>query len=69
MATPPNDRNTSEAFTEFEAQLDEIRRHKWIESQRSGEDIGFERALTEWVCTHGQDWRDSKKKAQKKAGK
>jgi len=64
MASPTtNERNGgSDAYSEFEAQLDEIRKHKWIESQHIGEDIGFERALTEWVCTHGQDWRDDKDK-------
>ena len=25
--------------------IDEINRHKWIESEKSGRDIGFERAV------------------------
>ena len=68
MATPSSERNTSEAYNEFQAQLDEIRKHKWIESQQSGIDIGFERALTEWMSTHGQCWRDGKR-TEKKNGK
>lgn len=44
----------------FLAEREEILRHKWIESERLGEDIGFERALTEWTLEHRATWRTEK---------
>lgn len=44
-------------YKEFLAEREEIRRYKWIESQREGRDIGLERALTEWVAGHREIWR------------
>lgn len=44
-------------YEEFFAELEEIRCYKWIESQKAGEDIGFERALTEWMAKHAEVWR------------
>ena len=35
----------------------EILRHKWLESEKEGHDIGFERALLEWVIDHRAEWR------------
>jgi len=49
-------------YEEFLAELDEIRRYKWIESQKAAEDIGFERALVEWVTQHRDKWRSSRQK-------
>lgn len=47
-------------YEEFLAELDEIRRYKWIESQKAGEDIGFDRALVEWVTKHRDLWREER---------
>ncbi|MBX7209331.1 MAG: DUF4032 domain-containing protein [Verrucomicrobiaceae bacterium] len=46
-----------ELYREFLAERDEILRHKWIESERLGRDIGFEQALTEWTLEHRAVWR------------
>jgi len=35
-------------------------KHKWIESQKAGHDIGFERALTDWIIKHRSKWRRSR---------
>ncbi len=35
----------SSLYAEFLAEREEILRHKWIESEKAGCDIGFERAL------------------------
>ena len=48
--------NTS-LYREFQAEKDEILRYKWIESEKAGFDIGFERALVEWITKHRADWR------------
>lgn len=47
----------SSIYREFLAERDEILRHKWIESEKSGSDIGFNRALVEWVVNHRAKWR------------
>ncbi len=39
------------------AQLEEIQKYKWIESERLGHDIGFERAMMEWNDRFGKDFR------------
>jgi hypothetical protein len=44
-------------YAEFLAEREEIRRYKWIMSEKEGHDIGFERALTEWTARHREDWR------------
>lgn len=30
-------------------ELDELLKHKWIESEKAGHDIGYDRALLDWV--------------------
>ena len=46
----------STLYQEFLAEREEILKHKWIESQKAGRDIGFEQALTDWVVRHRQSW-------------
>ena len=47
----------SSLYQEFLAERDEILRHKWIESEKKGKDIGFERALLDWIRKHRQKLR------------
>jgi len=47
----------STLYQEFLAERDEILKHKWIESEKAGHDIGFERALTDWVVRYRTGWR------------
>ena len=49
-------RNSS-LYREFQAEREEILKHKWIESEKAGYDIGFERALTDWIIKHRSKWR------------
>ena len=51
----------SNLYTEFLAERDEILRHKWIESEKAGYDIGFDKALMEWIIRYRKDWRHSRK--------
>lgn len=37
----------------------EIEKHKWIESEKRGTDIGFETALVDWMFKHRNGWSDS----------
>ena len=54
---------SSSLYREFQAERDEILKHKWIESEKAGHDIGFERALTEWIIKHRANWRKSRQAA------
>ncbi len=47
----------SSLYQEFLAEREEILKHKWIESERLGYDIGFERALLDWIRKHRDCWR------------
>jgi len=53
----------SSLYREFQAERDEILKHKWIESEKAGYDIGFERALTDWIVKHRSKWRKSRQPA------
>lgn len=52
----------SSLYQEFLAERDEILRLKWIESEQTGEDIGFERALLNWVRHHRDEWRADRRR-------
>jgi len=51
----------SSLYQEFLAEREEILRHKWLESERLGYDIGFERALLDWIRKHRESWRASRR--------
>ena len=43
-------------YKRFLAEREEILRHKWFESEKAGLDIGFEKALLDWVSKHRSNW-------------
>ena len=47
----------SSLYQQYLEERDEILRHKWLESEKEGHDIGFERALVDWVLNHRSKWR------------
>ncbi len=49
-------------YKEFLAEREEILKHKWIESEKAGSDIGFEKALLDWIVKHRSNWRDKRMK-------
>jgi hypothetical protein len=51
----------SSLYQEFLAEREEILKHKWLESEKAGFDIGFERALLDWIRKHRDKWRASRK--------
>ncbi len=53
----------SSLYREFQAEREEILKHKWIESEKAGMDIGFERALTDWIIKHRSKWRKGRQAA------
>ena len=55
-------------YREFLAEREEIMRHKWIESQKAGHDIGFEKALLDWIVNHRRGWRDWRRQVAHREG-
>ncbi len=50
----------SALYKEFLAEREEILKHKWIESEKVGHDIGFEKALLDWIVKHRETWRTNR---------
>jgi len=49
--------------------IDEINRHLWIESEKAGYDIGFDRAAEDWLMRFSSAWMNyhlPKNKSKKK---
>lgn len=38
----------------------EISKHKWLESEKKGSDVGFDRALIDWIIKRSTGWRGIK---------
>ncbi|MFO1487290.1 MAG: DUF4032 domain-containing protein [Verrucomicrobiota bacterium] len=57
----------SSLYREFQAEREEILKHKWIESEKAGHDIGFERALTDWIVKYRSKWRKARQQANNSA--
>ena len=51
----------SSLYQEFLAEREEILKHKWLESERLGYDVGFERALLDWIRKHREGWRSARR--------
>jgi hypothetical protein len=49
-------------YREFLAEREEIMRHKWIESEKAGQDIGFDQALVNWMVHHRANWRTARQR-------
>ena len=48
---------SSSLYQRYLTERQEILRHKWLESEKKGHDIGFEQALVDWVLNHRSKWR------------
>ena len=74
MTSPAQEPSTSREFVkqsslyqEFLAEREEILKHKWLESERLGYDIGFERALLDWIRKHRESWRAARRQQQQQS--
>ena len=45
------------SFLNDELALIEIRKHKWIESEKRGTEMGFATAAVEWIKKYGSSWK------------
>ncbi len=50
-------RNTDPLAAMDRSQQEEIEKYKWIESEKAGNDIGWERAAREWLDRHFPAWK------------
>ena len=57
----------SSLYREFLQEREEILKHKWLESEKAGRDIGFERALLDWIRNHRDRWKASRRAEQSEA--
>jgi hypothetical protein len=55
-------------YVDVLAEREEILRHKWIESEKAGHDIGFERGLLDWTIKNRHAWREHRRKATQSYG-
>ena len=56
-------------YKEFLAEREEILKHKWLESEKVGHDIGFEKALLDWIVKHRSAWREKRQRVPVAAGR
>ena len=45
------------SFLLDELALNEIRKHKWLESEKNGREVGFATAALDWIKKHGSAWK------------
>jgi len=51
-------RRYQDPLAEFDrSTAEEITKYKWIESEKAGRDIGWERASREWLQKHFPAWK------------
>lgn len=50
----------SSLYQNYKEELAEINKHKWIESEKVGYDIGFEKALLDWVMYHKKKFKEAR---------
>ena len=48
-------------FLKDELAVNEIRKHKWIESEKAGREIGFATAAFDWITQYGEAWLQFRK--------
>lgn len=48
-------------YKEALAQKKEVERHKWLESEKAGKDIGYDAALIGWIMNHKSKWKESQR--------
>lgn len=49
--------SSSSIYQFFLAMRAEIDRHKWLESEKAGYDVGVEFAMIDWMMNHKSEWK------------
>ena len=53
-----NKENAEKKLLQDRRVVEEIHRHLWIESEKAGHDIGFEKAAEDWLKHFSKAWMD-----------
>ena len=56
------DFQNSSLYKTYLAEVEEINKHKWIESEKAGYDIGWNKALIDWVQNHKLKYTKARQK-------
>jgi hypothetical protein len=48
-------------YREFLEEREEVLKHKWLESEKKGYDIGYSAALIDWIIKYRRQWRNHRK--------
>lgn len=48
-------------YREFLEEREEVLKHKWLESEKKGYDIGYSAALIDWILKYRRGWRNHRK--------
>ena len=60
--TPKRDFYTNSLiYKEFLEEREEVLKHKWLESEKKGYDIGYSTALIDWIIKYRREWRNHRK--------
>lgn len=60
--TPKQDFYTNSLiYREFLEEREEVLKHKWLESEKKGYDIGYSAALIDWILKYRNGWRNHRK--------
>ena len=62
LTATPDFYTNSLIYREFIEEREQVLKHKWIESETKGYDIGYSAALIDWVLKHRRDWRNYRNK-------
>lgn len=53
--------NNSLIYREFLEEREEVLKHKWLESEKKGYDIGYSAALIDWILKYRRGWRNHRR--------
>lgn len=48
-------------YKDFLEEREEVLKHKWLESEKKGYDIGYSTALIDWIIKYRKNWRNHRK--------
>ena len=51
-------KDAQKSLLQDERVINEINQHKWIESEKAGFDIGFDKAAEDWINRFSKSWAD-----------
>ena len=48
-------------YKDFLEEREEVLKHKWLESEKKGYDVGYSTALIDWIIKYRSGWRNHRK--------